>query len=415
MSKIHEKIIVTLFTIFFISSWPIKRGLYNLPTLIMSKAPDYVGSVFFEHVTLMNLIKYLLIIVCILYIILNFRSVKISKQDTLMQVFFISFLLYLTITLFIFNRFDSISYKVDFFMELLSIEVIIYIICKTKININRIIKIIAYANSMAIFLQFLIYNKNIQHISDLRIYRFTGTVISPILASILIVYGIILIIWEKERLYKTKSFIMIITCILTGSRTWIIPLAISLLFITVKNINIKRFISDKKITYKKLLIDIFFTIILLMALIGFKDNLNYYINNYYVTMFEETAGIGNNSPREIKKDLAQNLFNENPILGNGTNSYSYYQYNITGSKSNPHNIYYEILCENGIVGLFLFILFIISILYNSIKNKNQLSFILIISWCLVATTIGMLEFIGLLMLIMAMKVEGYNKNIILVK
>lgn len=70
--------------------------------------------------------------------------------------------------------------------------------------------------------------------------------------------------------------------------------------------------------------------------------------------------------------LAFNMWNNHLIIGNGWGSFSYYyqQYIYTiGEVSylDAHNVYIQVLCETGIVGLSIYVIFV---LYNTIQITN---------------------------------------------
>lgn len=403
MKKLICKVICILIFLFFLVSWPVKNGTFNFPLLFMSKIPDYVGSVYFEHITLMNIIKYLLSIFLVIYFIINLNKIGIEKCSN--KIFFYLLILYMILTLFFINNIDVFGEKIKLCYNLLVITLLIYFLDNIKLNGAKILKTIAKFNSIALIIQVVINKNLIYSFQDLRIYRFTGLGISPIIVSILISLGILIIIYEKEKFYILKSLIMSLTCFFTGSRTFLLPLGVGIILVSLKNIFKLKDLKYKQIKLKKILLFIIFITSFITSIIIYHRQITIVLEEYYISMFENTSGIGEDSWRNRKRNVAIEYYKLNPIIGNGTNTYPNYQYQIIGSKSNPHNIYLEILCENGIIGLFLLIVFLISIIYKSIKNKNYLQFILIINWCLVSFTLGMLEFSGLLILFIILKID----------
>lgn len=77
------------------------------------------------------------------------------------------------------------------------------------------------------------------------------------------------------------------------------------------------------------------------------------------------------SGRDTMYALAFSMFLENPIFGCGTGTYrlSYYTYLSKGINRvylNTHNVYLQLLCENGVIGLCIFLTAALVTLYKSI-------------------------------------------------
>ena len=55
----------------------------------------------------------------------------------------------------------------------------------------------------------------------------------------------------------------------------------------------------------------------------------------------------------------------------------------SGCSTHPHNIYFELLAETGIIGLFIFVIFILKLIidtYLKNRSKNKIIFIFIFSF-----------------------------------
>lgn len=403
MNKYNKLFIITL-GLYFLTSWPVQVGTYRLPALIMSTVPKYAGYVFFEHITFMTLIKYLLFILCIFYFIFIERKNKnkFLKYEAISVFTLVLFYLYRIVSLFLLNNNQSIFNKINISIDYLILICLLYIVYKNKINTEKIIITIGKVNAIAIFIQVLQYSNRIHSFSDLRVFRFTGLMISPIIVSIVISFSLLIIISVKERYYYIKAIFMLIACILTGSRTWLIVIVIyiliSVFFKTIPKSN-KRNKNSKKIYYKSI-----FTIIILVTVSIAITIKNYSlieqgVQQYYNDMLVKND-YGENSIRDVKRNIASNLFKENPIFGKGTSTYPYYQNQLINSRSNPHNIYFELLSENGLIGLILFVMFIVYNAYVLVKKKRYIGLRLLVAWITLAYTIGMLEFSGMLILIL---------------
>ena len=93
------------------------------------------------------------------------------------------------------------------------------------------------------------------------------------------------------------------------------------------------------------------------------------------------------SSRKYFKSVAKNIMTSNPVLGIGIGSYNYIydnqnasdyirdkSFDTTSRYLYPHNMYYQLGAEIGIIGMFIF--FII-ILYYLLKNRNLFSIMLL--------------------------------------
>ncbi len=74
------------------------------------------------------------------------------------------------------------------------------------------------------------------------------------------------------------------------------------------------------------------------------------------------------SGRNIMWDRAMDLFSQSPMFGIGVDRYRV----ESGFGTDVHNIYLQCLCEQGIVGLFLFVLMIIPCFVETIKMARKI-------------------------------------------
>lgn len=87
------------------------------------------------------------------------------------------------------------------------------------------------------------------------------------------------------------------------------------------------------------------------------------------------------SGREKFYDLAIKLWDNHKILGNGWGAFSsYYQMNLVNtfrfSYLDAHNVYLQLLCETGIIGLILFLIlfaYFVATAYKECKNTKKVS------------------------------------------
>ena len=83
------------------------------------------------------------------------------------------------------------------------------------------------------------------------------------------------------------------------------------------------------------------------------------------------------------------IFKKNPIFGSGFKSYRFKCRKIINPRekniictNHPHNIYFEIISDTGLIGIFLLILFVSNILYDFYKSKLFLNHSSNIIFCL---------------------------------
>lgn len=104
-------------------------------------------------------------------------------------------------------------------------------------------------------------------------------------------------------------------------------------------------------------------------------------------LFQKNISVKSASPNNFNKDdenlkgdylkiynASLNIFLENPFLGTGLKSFLYECKKLQNNNKNftcsthPHNIYLEILVNQGILGLILFLLFIVVLINNNYSN-----------------------------------------------
>lgn len=187
--------------------------------------------------------------------------------------------------------------------------------------------------------------------------------------SIYISIGFIMIgsfIFNENKNKKKLIFLFIIyifSLILTTKRGPLI-FSISSLFFTYILLDKKRI--DKKI------IKIIGT--------GIIVSLFFYLVSEVIPEISEVLkrfSSDGSSGREIMYSLAFSMFKKNIFFGQGTGAYKY-EYAISLANDahhkylNVHNVYLQLLCENGIVGFFLFIIAAWGTLLSSIKVLRKL-------------------------------------------
>lgn len=202
-----------------------------------------------------------------------------------------------------------------------------------------------------------------------------------------VIIGIYLLTSSKARgenlikLLKSKIFLLLTVCLgisvllLTGSRGTIYALLLSVLIL---------FLLNLKISTRKLVVSFFIGLILIANI-----DLNK-LPNPVERLF--------NTDSDIRTEIWANAFNQlnaqEFIFGRGLNRFQElslaggYVAKYTGEPWYAHSVYIDILFSGGIFALCLLIIYIISLLYSSIKNQSRLSTVLLFYFLIAYFTHG---------------------------
>lgn len=160
---------------------------------------------------------------------------------------------------------------------------------------------------------------------------------------------------KKSKISFLLSFTSIIALILLSGRGVVIGLGLSLFIIYIR-----RF----KMTETGLR-NIFFTILLIVFTVNFLPN--WKGSEVLLSRMENiTQGDKSLLSRYEQYKFVVNTFFENPILGIGLGSFGVEFFN-TDIRAYPHNLILEVLVEQGLIGLILFLSFLLPILYSSLR------------------------------------------------
>lgn len=225
--------------------------------------------------------------------------------------------------------------------------------CLEIISIILSISIIVQVYLPTLFYQFAKYwfffSNQLEQVQllDKISHKYTGLMYEVSFSAVILSLGIValyaeLITSNKKRCLKIVLIILLYyTIYLTGKRSFllIIPFCLAFFFIllNLEKFNVKRLI----------LLLIILTIILV------------FFDNIYTVVFS-VLGNGNTnkielSSREKYWNLAFKMFKENPIFGEGLNSFDI-EFNKAGIKhgyyefAGAHNAYIQMLAEIGIIG-----------------------------------------------------------------
>jgi len=220
--------------------------------------------------------------------------------------------------------------------------------------------------------------------------RFTGLYSRPVAGTYISYLGSILIILYSRSKYILLFYpIFFFFILLSGDRSPLITFSLFSLF-SIFFLDIGR--------YKKFLIYLSLISILIFSLVYLK-----HINSRHFVLFKNlitNQSSNNNSVNQINNfkgilldkvsdsewgplySTAIQIFKDYPIFGSGHRSFrticANYKDPINnklgyGCSTHPHNIYLEVLAEQGIFGFAILILFIFSFIYNTkycLHKKN---------------------------------------------
>lgn len=102
------------------------------------------------------------------------------------------------------------------------------------------------------------------------------------------------------------------------------------------------------------------------------------------------------SSRELKQQIALEQFSGAPILGIGTGQYANVEASLNAPANsglhgtNPHNVYLQVLCENGLVGFIPFVVSAAALFVLAMKRKNSFAVILLLLYFAIAWSLGIL-------------------------
>lgn len=218
--------------------------------------------------------------------------------------------------------------------------------------------------------------------STIRLYRpdgiFGDSIISALFSNVLIA----VLALGETRLKAPARIIVIALCmvagVVTGARTFyylLVIVGVCLMLAKTRDVSIK-----KKV----------FLLCLVIAAVVVVGN------SFGQSMIDSLTFQGTVSSRDIKRQLAIDQFTNSPVFGIGTGQYAAYEASLGMPANsglhgtNPHNVYVQVLCENGLVGFTPFALGLICSLWLAFKRKSALAVVLLILYAAIGWSLGIL-------------------------
>jgi len=313
-----------------------------------------------------------------LFFLIKNKKISFLKID----LFFTLIIFYILIKEILISNFnyDFFSF-LRFYIIFISIN---YFFIDYKINLWPIFFIVILISFDGLYQYF--NNTNILGFSKYENYRLTGVFDDePIIGSFLMKFffplffatSILFIKEYKKIILYFFLFLIFLTVVISGERMPSIQIIIGsffLILVTVKKTN------------TKLLLIFFLGVSIVTSYLFFNDVIKNRMNSTaqeLITIGKNFNNIDNFEQFGSLKNYIYNfksgieLWNNNPLFGGG---YRFYNTNcskiiedeviLRGCSTHPHNIYIEIMSDHGLVGLFLFILFFLSILRKYIYFNN---------------------------------------------
>lgn len=263
-----------------------------------------------------------------------------------------------------------------------------FLLLRSTESLNRFIKGILF--SATILSVFSLYQYVVNY-NPLLQYRF-GIEGNPLaLAQVSALGALVSLLFVMYRTTKMSlklfylgiAMMLVFTSIITGSRMPMISFGLATLLVLMLSVKIsKRGIVIRKGLFTFiLLMTISITIFLANSSSIFFQTFNYRINALFLGQGDESL-----QERLNRYSYAWEMFIENPFLGKGAGSFAV-NYNSLDVRSYPHNIFFEIMAEFGILGLSLFcLLLLIGLIsaFSVIKNNITTNQIIVLSIALFA-------------------------------
>ena len=336
------------------------------------------------------------------YFIINFR----------LEIFILTLLWLFSIVSsinseFVFNSLMKSFFHVRFYIFLISVIFFLRPLFQNEklikifyLLIVTTIIIISTSMYIEILVKYLYNNRIIDFVfNEYQLYRFSGLffdeqIIGSFIIKILIIYSLLLYHLNNYSLYNLFLLLLgIITIFISGERmaTLLTMLYFSFYFLfTYKHKNLKNLI---------ILLTIF--ILVIFSSFTFNKNLNdryQYFYQYLKDVIVNKKSLSEVAPNYNYIDLFKSgyyVWTTEKVIGVGVRNYRnvckiiHYEYHgpYLADKAcdiHPHNIYSELLAETGIVGIILFLSFIFTLIFKTLRYK-KLNFKdkLLITFCIV--------------------------------
>ena len=300
---------------------------------------------------------------------------KVIKQTKTFDVylicfFFISFFFSSINSIEINRSFSVLIYLIIF----LFFSFLTYLIFhRNKSNLELLFKTL----SVSIFFNsVLIFTYNIGNYNSNELVMFKGYMNIISLITVLNLY------FFKSKLNLISSVLLIPNIFMTGSASSLLGLLVGTTFCIIYFL-FKKYVKSS--FYKNSIIFISFSIVIFLTNI-FISNLPDRFDKNYMTNFEYKIPLNIvDAHRQIIWGFTFDKFKNKPLFGYGPDSSNFIEgsqedigVKFTGDMnfipSHPHNFFFELLLETGLIGTTLFVLFLFLINFRIFKINNSVNF-----------------------------------------
>lgn len=379
----------------------------------------YIISIYiFDYKPLYTNISNLLVLI---FICLSIFQMLVNKKEIKLNEFLISYLIFIFIALLSYFYALNKSIALIKVKTISQIYVLVFILINYLDNYKKIRKIMNYfIYSGVITSIYLLFNSNVGR--NVRIGEILGNENTMgIIISISFIFCFYSILFEKKYIYIFPSIFMLVTILLTGSRTafgfFMIGNSILLWFRYKNIISLKRKIQI-------MILGILITILICYLVFSvpiFYNSLGKRIINVFSFFNGDVVRENSIKDRTYMIKLGIKLFKEKPILGYGMDNYKVCFKKVTGIRQRyAHNNYIELLVDVGIIGTlsYYFMYFIVWFgIYRRRKILGDLyylfsSFIISILAINFATVVYDTKYINIIFAIISSSIVLCNKIII---
>lgn len=341
-----------------------------------------------------NLLEVMLLSTTIISLILYYMISNESLFLYRVEIMWFIFLIYFTFNILYQGRFMKL-HMLDIFIFMFII--LLLLLYKTNVSYFvtsfKIIFWFSFVYALSAMFQYInmdLYSNLILHRFNsneteeiLRLYRnnnYTGFTSQTAYLAGFLVYGTgVIFVLYRNTIKRAYRIILVLSLpvlfyslLLTGKRGHLLFMIIALMVTYLFSTEPKRFFNQ---TFKIIIGIVFFIFTFIIAFANYTPNIDSQVGKLYLRI-ERTiegflAGEDVTSGRIYLYEHALKLFNESPILGIGWRRFQELSVGVINLDrgSHPHNIYFQLLTELGIIG---FILFMIPVVYVFIRTIRLL-------------------------------------------